>query len=316
MRNLILKTALIAGAALAARRLQPRRPAANNVAGNELDANMTMGEPANDASAMESATNLRRAGRARARPMPQQRPRHRRRHRRQQCREQHRSACERRGAADRPDERVRPRATDGQARPRARPVRLVRTGRTMRRGRDEMTARRRFALGAAALAGLALALPAAAACPAVRHRSGLPDRADRGQRPAGRPAAAGRDPGRISRPSGLEPALGAQRRRAAMPVLALSAHGRHLQCAARPPCPRARRRLYRARRLFPPGRRPRRRRQFRPLFDPDLQQFLDPPGPVRLLPDRGADRQGSARPAPRASSPSSRPRGCANCAAA
>ena len=51
------------------------------------------------------------------------------------------------------------------------------------------------------------------------------------------------------------------------------------------------------------------------LLDPDLQQFLDPPGPVRLLPDRGPDRQGSARP-PQGRASSSRRRGCASCAAA
>ncbi|HMG46567.1 MAG TPA: hypothetical protein VK614_03805 [Allosphingosinicella sp.] len=57
MRNLILKTALIAGAALAVAGCNRADTAANNAAANELDANMTMGEPANDASAMESATN-------------------------------------------------------------------------------------------------------------------------------------------------------------------------------------------------------------------------------------------------------------------
>ena len=58
MRNLILKTGLAAGAALALAGCNRAETAANNIAGNELDANMTMGEPANDASAMESATNL------------------------------------------------------------------------------------------------------------------------------------------------------------------------------------------------------------------------------------------------------------------
>jgi hypothetical protein len=59
MRSLILKTAVIAGAALAVAGCNRADTAANNAAaGNELDANMTMGEPANDASAMESATNL------------------------------------------------------------------------------------------------------------------------------------------------------------------------------------------------------------------------------------------------------------------
>jgi hypothetical protein len=57
MRSLTLKTALIAGAALAVAGCN-RAEAPANTAGNELDANMTMGEPANDASAMESATNM------------------------------------------------------------------------------------------------------------------------------------------------------------------------------------------------------------------------------------------------------------------
>ena len=57
MRTLIIKTALIAGAALAVAGCS-RATEANNAAGNELDANMTMSEPANDASAMESATNM------------------------------------------------------------------------------------------------------------------------------------------------------------------------------------------------------------------------------------------------------------------
>ena len=57
MRTQIVTTALIAGAALAVAGCS-RATEANNAAGNELDANMTMSEPANDASAMESATNL------------------------------------------------------------------------------------------------------------------------------------------------------------------------------------------------------------------------------------------------------------------
>lgn len=57
MRTLTIKTALIAGAALAIAGCS-RGTEANNTAGNELDANMTMSEPANDASAMESATNM------------------------------------------------------------------------------------------------------------------------------------------------------------------------------------------------------------------------------------------------------------------
>jgi hypothetical protein len=58
MHSLIIKTALIAGAALAVAGCNRGGTAANNTAGNELDANMTMSEPANDASAMESATNM------------------------------------------------------------------------------------------------------------------------------------------------------------------------------------------------------------------------------------------------------------------
>lgn len=57
MRTLILKTALIAGATLVVAGCNRGEAPANN-ASNELDANMTMSEPANDASAMESATNL------------------------------------------------------------------------------------------------------------------------------------------------------------------------------------------------------------------------------------------------------------------
>ena len=152
--------------------------------------------------------------------------------------------------------------------------------------------------------------------PALRHRSGPADRADRRQRSARRPAAAGRDAGRISRPPALESARGAQRRRAAMPVLALSAHGRQLQHAHQPAWPRAGRRLYRAAGLFPPRRRARPGRQFRPLFDDDLQQFLDAAGAVRLLPDRRADRQGSARRPPRRARQFRRSCGCASCAAA
>jgi hypothetical protein len=57
MRNLILKTALTAGAALAIAGCGGGDAPANN-ATNEVDANMTLSEPANDASAMESATNV------------------------------------------------------------------------------------------------------------------------------------------------------------------------------------------------------------------------------------------------------------------
>ena len=57
MRSLIINTALIAGAALVVAGCSRGEAPANNMA-NELDANMTMSEPANDASAMESATNM------------------------------------------------------------------------------------------------------------------------------------------------------------------------------------------------------------------------------------------------------------------
>ena len=107
-----------------------------------------------------------------------------------------------------------------------------------------MSSPRSFGGGAGGLARR-LAAPPAAPAQLFLNDPRLPGGADRGQRPAGRPADAGRDPGRISRPSDLEPALGPQRRGAAMPVLALSADGRQLQRAPRPPFARARRRLYR-----------------------------------------------------------------------
>jgi hypothetical protein len=56
MRKLIIRTALIAGATLAVSACN-RHPAVNNVTANDLGANMEMGAPANDASAMESVTN-------------------------------------------------------------------------------------------------------------------------------------------------------------------------------------------------------------------------------------------------------------------
>jgi hypothetical protein len=56
MRKLIVRTALIAGAALAVSACH-RHPTVNNITANDLNANMTMGAPANDASAMESVTN-------------------------------------------------------------------------------------------------------------------------------------------------------------------------------------------------------------------------------------------------------------------
>jgi hypothetical protein len=56
MRQLIIRTALIAGAALAVSACN-RHPTVNNITANDLSANMSMGAPANDASAMESVTN-------------------------------------------------------------------------------------------------------------------------------------------------------------------------------------------------------------------------------------------------------------------
>jgi hypothetical protein len=56
MRKPIINTALIAGAALAVSACN-RNPTVNNVTANDLNANMTMGAPANDASAIESVTN-------------------------------------------------------------------------------------------------------------------------------------------------------------------------------------------------------------------------------------------------------------------
>jgi len=56
MRNTSIRIALAAGMALAVAACG-RGGEANNAAANELDGNMTMSEPANDASAMESTTN-------------------------------------------------------------------------------------------------------------------------------------------------------------------------------------------------------------------------------------------------------------------
>jgi len=53
---LTAKAALVAGAALALAACGSE-PAVNNAADNELDANMTLEAPANDASAMEAAGN-------------------------------------------------------------------------------------------------------------------------------------------------------------------------------------------------------------------------------------------------------------------
>ena len=57
MRTPIIRTALIACAALAAAGCDSGNKAANKAGVNELDANMTLTAPANDASAVESATN-------------------------------------------------------------------------------------------------------------------------------------------------------------------------------------------------------------------------------------------------------------------
>jgi hypothetical protein len=56
MRKLFIRTALIAGAALSVSACN-RHPTVNNSAANDLGANMTMGAPANDASAIESVSN-------------------------------------------------------------------------------------------------------------------------------------------------------------------------------------------------------------------------------------------------------------------
>jgi len=56
MRKLIVRTALIAGAALAVSACN-RHATVNNITANDVGANMEMGAPANDASAMESVTN-------------------------------------------------------------------------------------------------------------------------------------------------------------------------------------------------------------------------------------------------------------------
>ena len=56
MRKLFIRTALIAGAALTVSACN-RHPTVTNVTSNDLNANMTMSAPANDASAMESVTN-------------------------------------------------------------------------------------------------------------------------------------------------------------------------------------------------------------------------------------------------------------------
>jgi hypothetical protein len=56
MRKLIVRTALVAGATLAVAACN-RHPTVNNITTNDMDANMTMTAPANDASAIESVSN-------------------------------------------------------------------------------------------------------------------------------------------------------------------------------------------------------------------------------------------------------------------
>jgi hypothetical protein len=56
MRKLFIRTALIAGAALSVSACN-RHPTVNNITTNDLGANMSMGAPANDASAVESVSN-------------------------------------------------------------------------------------------------------------------------------------------------------------------------------------------------------------------------------------------------------------------
>ena len=56
MRKLIIRTALIAGAALTVSACN-RQPTVANITANDVGANMATSAPANDASAMESVTN-------------------------------------------------------------------------------------------------------------------------------------------------------------------------------------------------------------------------------------------------------------------
>ena len=58
MRKPMIRNIMIACAALAVAGCGRENKAANNVTANELDANMSLTAPANDASAVESATNL------------------------------------------------------------------------------------------------------------------------------------------------------------------------------------------------------------------------------------------------------------------
>jgi hypothetical protein len=56
MRKLIIRTALVAGAALAVSACDSQ-PKVSNISANDVGANMATSAPANDASAMESVTN-------------------------------------------------------------------------------------------------------------------------------------------------------------------------------------------------------------------------------------------------------------------
>ena len=56
MTKLVIRTAMIAGAALAVSACN-RHPTVNNIATNDLSVNMSMSAPANDASAVESVSN-------------------------------------------------------------------------------------------------------------------------------------------------------------------------------------------------------------------------------------------------------------------
>jgi len=63
MRDLMMtsRIAILAGAALALAACSGGDTAANNATGNELDQNMMLEEPANDASAMEAVGNATEA---------------------------------------------------------------------------------------------------------------------------------------------------------------------------------------------------------------------------------------------------------------
>ena len=309
MRNLMLRSALIAGATLALAACGGSDKAADNSA-NEVDANVMMDEPANDASAMEAASNTAEplppvdngtaTGNVPATPTAATPAATRSRPTRPAC--------------SRPADEIVPAAR------RAPPARI---GEGPRRGYDrcgarwsgEMSSLRKFGMIAvlAARAGRAGRGPG----PALPQQPRFPERADR--------AAATRWSG-CRCPARPRPNIAPHllwNLRAGLNVAALQCqfspylrtvanynallahHNRELAAA------------YTA--LEGYFRRVNGRtgpRQFDHLFDPDLQQFLDPAGAARLLPDRGADRQGGARHAARASSASWRRRGCASCAAA